>query len=38
MEIPLVTTLSAAQAMTNGIQAMRQHELRVRSLQDHHAV
>ena len=37
MEIPLITTLSAAQAITNGIQAMRQRELRVRSLQDHYA-
>ena len=36
-EIPLITTLSAAQAAVNGIQAMRQHELTVRSLQEHYA-
>ena len=37
MEIPLITTLSAAQAAVNGIQALRQHELTVRSLQEHYA-
>jgi carbamoyl-phosphate synthase large subunit len=36
MEIPLITTLSAAQAAVNGIQALRQHELSVRSLQEHY--
>jgi carbamoyl-phosphate synthase large subunit len=36
-EIPLITTLSAAHAAVNGIQAMRQHELTVRSLQEHYA-
>jgi len=36
MEIPLITTLSAAQAAVNGIRAMRQRELRVRSLQEHY--
>jgi len=37
MEIPLITTLSAAQAAVNGIRAMAQQELRVRSLQEHYA-
>jgi carbamoyl-phosphate synthase large subunit len=37
MEIPLITTLSAAQAAVNGIQALRQKELSVRSLQEHYA-
>ena len=36
-EIPLITTLSAAQAAVNGIQALRQHALDVRSLQEHYA-
>jgi carbamoyl-phosphate synthase large subunit len=36
LEIPLITTLSAAQAAVNGIQALRQHELGVRSLQEHY--
>jgi carbamoyl-phosphate synthase large subunit len=36
MEIPLITTLSAAAAAVNGIRALRQKELRVRSLQEHH--
>lgn len=36
MEIPLITTLSAAQAAVNGIRAMTQQELRVRSLQEHY--
>jgi carbamoyl-phosphate synthase large subunit len=35
--IPLLTTLSAAQAAVNGIRALRQKELKVRSLQTHHA-
>ncbi|MCL4870543.1 MAG: carbamoyl-phosphate synthase large subunit [Anaerolineae bacterium] len=34
--IPLLTTLSAAQAAVNGIRALRQKELKVRSLQLHH--
>ena len=34
--IPLLTTLSAAQAAVNGIRALRQKELKVRSLQMHH--
>ncbi|MFN8442002.1 MAG: carbamoyl-phosphate synthase large subunit [Caldilineaceae bacterium] len=38
MEIPLITTLSAAQAAVNGIRAVRQKELDVRSLQDHYGV
>ncbi|MCB0044281.1 MAG: carbamoyl-phosphate synthase large subunit [Caldilineaceae bacterium] len=37
MEIPLLTTLSAAQAAANGIQALRRQDLAVRSLQDHYA-
>ena len=37
MEIPLITTLSAAQAAVNGIQALRQKGLSVRSLQEHYA-
>ncbi len=36
MEIPLITTLSAAQAAVNGIRALQQHELAVRSLQEHY--
>jgi carbamoyl-phosphate synthase large subunit len=36
MEIPLITTLSAAQAAVNGIRALRQHSLDVRSLQEHY--
>jgi carbamoyl-phosphate synthase large subunit len=36
LEIPLITTLSAAQAAVNGIRAVRQQELRVRSLQEHY--
>lgn len=36
MEIPLVTTLSAAQAAVNGIRAVYQKELQVRSLQEHY--
>jgi carbamoyl-phosphate synthase large subunit len=38
MEVPLITTLSAAQAAVAGIRAMRQKELRVRSLQEHYAL
>ncbi len=34
--VPLLTTLSAAQAAINGIQALKTRELRVRSLQAHH--
>jgi carbamoyl-phosphate synthase large subunit len=37
MEIPLITTLSAAQAAVNGIRALRQKSLEVRSLQRHYA-
>jgi carbamoyl-phosphate synthase large subunit len=36
LEIPLITTLSAAQAAVSGIRAMGQKELRVRSLQEHY--
>jgi carbamoyl-phosphate synthase large subunit len=36
LEIPLITTLSAAQAAVSGIRALRQQELRVRSLQEHY--
>ena len=38
MEIPLITTLSAAQAAVSGIRALRQKELSVRSLQEHYAM
>ena len=38
MEILLITTLSAAQAAVSGIRAMRQKELKVRSLQEHYEV
>jgi carbamoyl-phosphate synthase large subunit len=34
--VPLLTTLSAAQAAINGIQALKTRELKVRSLQAHH--
>ncbi|MCS7220554.1 MAG: carbamoyl-phosphate synthase large subunit [Anaerolineae bacterium] len=34
--IPLLTTLSAAAAAVQGIRALRERELRVRSLQEHH--
>ncbi len=37
LEIPLITTLSAAQAAVNGIRAMNQKDLSVRSLQTHYA-
>ncbi|HXF60353.1 MAG TPA: carbamoyl-phosphate synthase large subunit [Caldilineaceae bacterium] len=36
LEIPLITTLSAGQAAVNGIRALRQRELTVRSLQAHY--
>jgi carbamoyl-phosphate synthase large subunit len=35
MNVPLLTTLSAAQAAVMGIRAMREKSLRYRSLQDH---
>lgn len=38
MEIPLITTLSAAQAAVSGIRAVHQKELQVRSLQEHHSL
>ena len=34
--VPLVTTLSAAQAAVAGIRALRNWELQVRTLQEHH--
>ncbi|MBO9309603.1 MAG: carbamoyl-phosphate synthase large subunit [Chloroflexi bacterium] len=34
--VPIVTTLSAAQAAVQGIQALRKEPLRVRSLQEHY--
>jgi carbamoyl-phosphate synthase large subunit len=34
--VPIVTTLSAASATVQGIRALRQKPLRVRSLQAHH--
>ncbi|MDQ4076822.1 MAG: carbamoyl-phosphate synthase large subunit [Chloroflexota bacterium] len=34
--VPLLTTLSAAQAAVNGIRALSEKQLRVRSLQAHH--
>jgi carbamoyl-phosphate synthase large subunit len=37
LEIPLITTLSAAHAAVNGIRALRQKSLAVRSLQEHYA-
>jgi carbamoyl-phosphate synthase large subunit len=37
MEIPLITTMSAAQAAVSGIRALGQQELSVRSLQEHYA-
>jgi carbamoyl-phosphate synthase large subunit len=36
--VPLLTTLSAASAAVSGIRALQSRELRVRSLQTHHAV
>jgi len=38
MEIPLITTLMAAQAAVNGIRWLGQKELKVRSLRKHYAV
>jgi carbamoyl-phosphate synthase large subunit len=35
-DVPLLTTLSAGQAAVSGIQALRKHDLQVRSLQAHH--
>ncbi len=35
--VPLLTTLSAASAAVNGMRALRAKELKVRSLQEHHA-
>ncbi|MCC6457617.1 MAG: carbamoyl-phosphate synthase large subunit [Caldilineaceae bacterium] len=37
LEIPLITTMSAAQAAVAGIRALVQRELSVRSLQEHYA-
>jgi carbamoyl-phosphate synthase large subunit len=37
-DVLLISTLSAAQAAVNGIRALRQKELQVRSLQAHHGV
>jgi carbamoyl-phosphate synthase large subunit len=34
--VPLLTTLSAAQAAVNGIRAMREQALKFKSLQEHH--
>ncbi len=36
LNVPLITTLSAAQAAVNGIRALREKGLGVRSLQEHH--
>ncbi len=36
--VPIVTTLSAAQATVQGIQALRKKPLKVRSLQEHYRV
>ncbi|MFT7585959.1 MAG: carbamoyl-phosphate synthase large subunit [Cellvibrionaceae bacterium] len=36
--VPLLSTLSAASAAINGIKMLRSHELRVRSLQEHHGM
>ncbi|NJN53735.1 MAG: hypothetical protein HC804_02625 [Anaerolineae bacterium] len=35
--VPLITTLSAAQAAVSGIRALREKDLQVRSLQMHHS-
>ena len=35
--VPLITTLSAAQAALNGIRALREREFEVKSLQVHYA-
>jgi hypothetical protein len=37
MGIPLITTLSAAMASVQGMKALKNKPLRVRSLQAHHA-
>lgn len=37
-DVLLIRSLSAAQAAVNGIRALRQKELQVRSLQAHHGV
>jgi hypothetical protein len=37
-DVLLISTLSAAQAAVNGIRALRQKELQVRSLQAHHGL
>jgi len=34
--IPLITTLSGAQAVVNGIEALKRRQISVRSLQDYH--
>src|SRR5690606_21600249 len=34
--VPIITTMSAAQAVVQGIRALRQKPLKVRSLQAHH--
>ena len=36
--VPLLTTLSAASAAVTGIRALRDHELKVRGLQEHHRI
>ena len=36
--VPLITTMSAAQAAVSGIRALREKDLKVRSLQAHHAL
>ncbi len=36
--VPLLTTLSAAAAAVQGIRALRERELQVRSLQEHHKI
>jgi len=38
MEIPLIMTLTAAQAAVNGIRSLGKKELKVRSLQEYYAV
>ena len=35
--VPLMTTLSAAQAAVQGIRALKSRQIKVRSLQDHHS-
>jgi carbamoyl-phosphate synthase large subunit len=36
MDVPLITTMSAAMASMEGIKRRREKPLKVRSLQDHH--